>query len=115
MSILTIGFTTTISGVILKIGINIDILINSKTVNVKKLNKLDRKAKLRSILPNAIKEINNKIIKKTVCTPKGIGNSLTRYAEQANTIPRMIIFFQSSGILAITKAKVTTAICSGIP
>ena len=42
-------------------------------------------------------------------------NSLTIYEINAKTIPIIIIFFQLRGIPVITKAKVTTAVCSGMP
>ncbi len=66
MSILMVKFVTIISGVILKTGINIDTLIYSKTANVKKLNKLDKNAKLRSTFSNVSKITNNKMINRTV-------------------------------------------------
>ena len=42
-------------------------------------------------------------------------NSLTIYDNKAKTIPISKILFHLKGILAITNAKVTTAVCSGIP
>jgi len=42
-------------------------------------------------------------------------NILTAYETNAKIIPDIIIFSHFKGILAITKAKVTTAICSGMP
>ena len=62
-----------------------------------------------------VNAINNKIIKKIVCVPNGIGSNLSKYAHVANPIPMGKIIFQRRGILTITKANVTTAICSGIP
>ncbi|WP_156146180.1 hypothetical protein [Desulfosporosinus sp. I2] len=81
----------------------------------KKLNKLAIRDKLKSPLPSQVKAINNKMINKIVWIPKEIVNSLTTYEINAKTIPIIIIFFHLRGILAITKAKVTTAICSGMP
>lgn len=104
-----------ISGVTLKTDINKDIQINSHTANAKKLNKEAIIDKLVLPLPSQINAINNKIINNTVWIPKGMANDLTTKAVTARIIPIGTIFLTSKGILAITQARVTTAICSGIP
>ncbi|MDD2234814.1 MAG: hypothetical protein PHV03_07935, partial [Desulfitobacteriaceae bacterium] len=104
-----------ISGVTLKADINKDMQINSHTANAKKLNKVAIIDKLILPLLTQINAINNKIINTVVWIPKGMANDLTTKAVTARIIPNGTIFLTSMGILAITKARVTTAICSGIP
>jgi len=104
-----------VSGVNSKININNDIQLNSNITNTKKLNELATKARPTSPLLNQVKIMNNIKSSKIVCIPKGIENSLTTYAQKANPIAVNSTLFHFRGSLAITKAKVTVALSSGIP
>lgn len=87
----------------------------SNKIKAKKLSKLASRDKLTSPLPIQIKNTNNNRIMKIVCSPNGMGSSLTPNETVANVIPSGIICIHFRGTLLITKAKVTTATCSGIP
>lgn len=104
-----------LSDVIPKSGIRMDKERLSNKIKAKTLNKLARRDRLISPLPAQIKEINSNITIKMVCSPKGKANSLIRNETIANTSPIGTMSFHLRGILLITKAKVTKAICSGIP
>ena len=104
-----------VSGVNPKTSINNDIQLNSSIPSAKKLNELAIKDRPTSPLLNLVKIINNVKSSKIVWIPKGIENSLTTYAQKASTIPVNRTLFHFRGIPAITKAKVITAVSSGIP
>jgi hypothetical protein len=98
-----------------EIRINSDMQQNSKIPSTKILTELARKDRATSPLLNLVKMMNNIRSSKIVWIPKGIGNSLTTYTQNAKKILTIKILFHFKGILAITNAKITTAVCSGIP
>jgi len=87
----------------------------SATIRAKKLIKLAIRDILKSPLTSLFKNKNKMKIKRTVCMPKGIENCLTTNAHKAKIVPMNKILLHLRGILAITKANVVTALCSGIP